>query len=333
MAITEINSTASDLVNAPAQSVPRGVRVGVHDASRVEWSFSVPLPEDRPLSYKLRVRMQIPSIVRQAPWEQLQSFTRLDGPMLTSACGAAITIDSLRRGALAIVAKLSRANDAFARHCRLVHNQRARASVSDVEETLSVWLEAAERIVTDGRERFAVAVVGEAPELSRERELLDEYTSVRLLETLAVAERALSRLSTELGASSNLQVAIAAVESRIVDTLARELAHRREADYLVADPSSSSALERYLERSSRLKKHFQEVLFLEAETFQVAERIQHWTAALAAVVAGSFAFVVQVGLTTRGSTGSQVSSGLVILALIGGVCYAFRDRLKDYARV
>ena len=39
---------------------------------------------------------------------------------------------------------------------------------------------------------------------------------------------------------------------------------------------STDALERYLDRASRLKKHFQEVLFLEAETYQVAERIP-WT--------------------------------------------------------
>jgi hypothetical protein len=300
----------------------------------VEWSFSVPLPEDGPLEYKLRVKMQIPSIVRQAPWEQLQSFTRLDGPMLMTPRGEQITIDALRRGALALVAKLSRARDSFSRHCRIAAGSRDVMTGGDVEETLLVWIDAAERVITDGRTRFAVKVEGEAAELSRERELLDEYTSVRFLEMLAGAERALAGLSRALRAEPGLLKAIANVESRVADTLQEELMHRRECGYIQADPASPTALEQYLERSSRLKKHFQEVLFLEAETFQVADRIHHWVAALAAVVASTWAFAWQIALTNRGiSTGSQVSSGIIILALIGGVVYATKDRLKEMGRV
>ena len=58
------------------------VRVGVHDASRVEWSVSVPLPEDRPFKYTIRVELRIPNntFVQHTPWGQMQSFTRLDGP-------------------------------------------------------------------------------------------------------------------------------------------------------------------------------------------------------------------------------------------------------------
>src|ERR1700761_9161977 len=108
MALTELTAPFSRTVEAAnaQEQAPRGsVRVGVHDASRVEWSLSVPLPEDAPLQYSFEVEMSIPALVRQSPWEQLQSFTRLDGPALSALRADAPTIDMLRRAAVAIANK------------------------------------------------------------------------------------------------------------------------------------------------------------------------------------------------------------------------------------
>ena len=57
----------------------------------------------------------------------------------------------------------------------------------------------------------------------------------------------------------------AVVEERLAEALATELAYREANGFGNADPTSPQALERYLDRASRLKKHFQEVLFLEPE--------------------------------------------------------------------
>src|SRR5271156_5558091 len=80
------------------------VRLEVHDASRLEWSISIPLPEGRPLAYAIDVELEIPSnaLARHAPWDQLQSFTRLDGPQIATEGSDPITIDGLRRHALAV---------------------------------------------------------------------------------------------------------------------------------------------------------------------------------------------------------------------------------------
>src|SRR5262249_6013185 len=103
--------------------------------------------------------------------------------------------------------------------------------------------------------------------------------------------------------------------------------------FVRADPSSPTALEQYLDRASRLKRHFQEVLFLEAETYQVADRIHHWVAAFVAVLASTWAFVWQIALANRQpSTGSQVGSGIVMLAVIAGLVYAAKDRIKELGR-
>ena len=61
------------------------VRVGIHDASRVEWSVTLPLPKGGPLAYSFDVEMRIPSnaFARHSPWDQLQAFTRLDGQRVT----------------------------------------------------------------------------------------------------------------------------------------------------------------------------------------------------------------------------------------------------------
>ena len=96
------------------------VRIAVHDASRLEWSLSIPLPREKSVEYSLCVEIQIPqnAFVRHSPWDQMQSFTRLDGPAVGPR-GDATSIDALRRGALAMASQLTRASDGFSRHCRL----------------------------------------------------------------------------------------------------------------------------------------------------------------------------------------------------------------------
>jgi hypothetical protein len=124
-----------------------------------------------------------------------------------------------------------------------------------------------------------------------------------------------------------------AAEGRVADTLERELLYRAGHGYVCAEPSSPHALERYLDRASRLKKHFQEVLFLESETFQVADRIHHWVAAFVALLASTWAFAWQIALMNRRpSTESQVGSGIVMLAVIAGLVYAAKDRIKELGR-
>src|ERR1700677_3770028 len=74
------------------------VRLEIHDASRVEWSISIPLPVGHPLAYAINVEREIPSsaLVRHAPWDQLQPFPRLDGPQIASDRSDPVTIDGLR---------------------------------------------------------------------------------------------------------------------------------------------------------------------------------------------------------------------------------------------
>lgn len=310
------------------------VRVAVHDASRVEWSVSLPLPDEKAVEYSLDVAIEIPNntFVRHSPWEQLQAFTRLDGPAITQA-GDVVTIDHLRRGALAMASQLARASDGFSRHCRLAASLFATAPHSELEDALTIWIEAAVRIAEEARERLVTEAKGEADELARERRLVDEYISVRLFEMLAGAERALSGVvQSKTPHATQLGPVVADVEARLAEALGGELRYREAHGFPNAEPTDPSALERYLDRASRLKKHFQEVLFLDPESYEVAERAYHWVAAFFAVVASTWAFAWQIALMNQANAATTLSSGVITLALIAGIIYAAKDRMKEIGR-
>ncbi|MEO8877746.1 MAG: hypothetical protein ABI461_19285, partial [Polyangiaceae bacterium] len=79
--------------------------------------MSLPLPEHSPRSYSIDVELDIPSnaFARHAPWNQLQTFTRLeasDDPFRRQhAQTQTQNIDSLRRGAVSLAHRLARASD------------------------------------------------------------------------------------------------------------------------------------------------------------------------------------------------------------------------------
>jgi hypothetical protein len=310
------------------------VRLAVHDASRLEWSLSVPLPRKGPLTYALRVELRIPSnsFVRHAPWEQMQSFTRLDGAAMQLS-GDALSIDQLRRGALGMAAKLSRASEGFSRHCRLAGSLFAKAPHDDLKEVLEIWLQAALRLTHETREAVNTVADADEAEVRRERELVDEYISVRLLEMLASAQRSLSALAESRSRHAARVASVAEeMEEVVASALSAELTYRKVRGFPCADPDSAHALEHYLDRSSKLKKHFQEVLFLERESYQVADRAYHWVAGFFALVASTWAFMWQIALVGRASNAQTVSSGVVTFALLAGVVYASKDRLKEIGR-
>lgn len=339
MAIAELTQEVFAATDAAADGADAGrVRVGVHDASRLEWSLSIPLPEPKKGSarYSLRVEMHVPqnAYVRHSPWDQMQSFTRLDGPAY-AAVGDVVTIDALRRGALTMANQLARASDGFQRHCRLAASLFATMPHSELEDALTIWIEAAVRIAEEARARLCVGEPPEATELVRERVLVDEYVSVRVLEMLAGAERGVKNIVDSKSPHARmLEPVLAKVEEKLGAALAGELTYRSRRGFTIADPTSAQALEKYLDRASRLKKHFQEVLFLEQESFKTAERAYHWVAAFAAVVASTWAFTWQIALLQRATrdANATLSSGFMMLVVIAGIVYASKDRLKEIGR-
>jgi len=337
MAVIEVTRSALSSPALVTSETDVDVRLDVHDASRLEWSVSIPLPEHGQATYGIDVEMEIPANVfaRHLPWDQLQSWTRLDGAGPAPGRSGTPSVDALRRGAVAFAHKLSRSSEGFARHCRLAGAVSATAFTPEsLEDGLELWLAFAVATAAEARTQLASPGQRDALEISRERNLVDEYISVRLLEMLASAERAIAALRE--GNGPNLvryDVPLGRIEGKLAEALETEVAHRDEERWLHPEPLAPSSLEAYIERASRLKKHFQEVLFLEPETYQVAERLHNWVAAFVALVASTWAFVWQITLMEhKPSNTSTVGSGLLVLAMIAGAVYAVKDRIKELGR-
>src|SRR5579864_8650572 len=117
---SEPDGTSAALAAAWSEPGDVDVRLDVHDASRLEWSVSIPLPERGQLPYAIDLELEIPANVfaRHLPWDQLQSWTRLDAAADSLPPGETPSIDALRRGAVAFAHRLGRASEDFARHCR-----------------------------------------------------------------------------------------------------------------------------------------------------------------------------------------------------------------------
>ena len=302
------------------------IRLRIHDASRLEWIVAVPLPRERPLPYQIDVELEVPASAAggDAPWDQLQTFTRLDGPT-EIASSPDVTIDALRRGAVTLTRMLTRAREGFARHCRSSAAGPVQGELAG-EPFLTVWLDAALRAVHDAREKLTHAAMQDSPPIARERLLVDEYVSVRLLDMLADADR----ISRECGAQAAAPDAFEGAAARIAHALPDEMAYRRSRGFLEAHTASTEAVERYITRAASLKKHFEEVLFLDRESEQLDDRVQLWTRVAGALVAGIVVTLpLQLILSRRGG---ELGLGLIALALLTGIAYAAREHIKERGR-
>ena len=304
-------------------------RVGLHDASRIEWSVSLPLPENGVTPFEIELDLRVPSnsYAQHSPWGQLQAFARLDAQEAPSSLEHP-TLDDLRRAALALAAALTACRDQFRSVCRDFDVQPAEHERDDRADELCRHVESAVRNLEDARALWLRVHNDEAQERRRERRLADEYLSVRMTDNLGACERALQKAFP-----AGLPDALDPVRRMLSACVAREMAHRTSRGFLLADPRRPESMERYLARASQLKKHFQEILFLEADRFHVADRIHHWAAAVGALVASTWSVIFQVFMVRRATqVETTVNSGLVFLCVVAGIAYAGRDRIKEAGR-
>src|SRR5690606_6702091 len=134
------------------------------------------------------------------------------------------------------------------------------------------------RELRDERTRLSTGRQGEAPELTRERALAAEFLSNHVIELVSKVQRSVDE---ELcGPRSRLREAYAdaAAELRrfLAEELAAELAYRELRGMIRPDDRDPWQLERFVSRASLLKKHFQEVLFLDLDAERSYERFRNW---------------------------------------------------------
>jgi hypothetical protein len=307
------------------------VEIAVHDTTRFEWRVLLPLPSLRGMRYTVESEFELPSppMSGRSPWDQLRGISRLEEA--GSSAILPVTADGVRHGVLLLVQKLRQAREGFWRHCRVAVADSAGARDLVTEPFVVTWLDAALASLLLARRQLARALPDEPPELTRERALADEFISVRTFDLLAEEQAAVDAVLRPLAATDErIATAVAALDQRFSTALDNELAYRRKSGYPVADPESPSSLEQYVERAGRLKKHFEALLVLDRETRPIDTSLSAWLASLVAILAGGFAFALQL-LVEQASPQSRFRSGLLLLVILAGVIYAARERLKHVA--
>jgi len=96
---------------------------------------------------------------------------------------------------------------------------------------------------------------------------------------------------------------------------------------MLPDGEDVEALALFLDRAAQLKKHFQEVLFLEPEAKMIDEAVRNWVGLSGAATA----FVIYFGLQAL-QTSAAAGLGLWTLMTVGAVAYALKDRAKELTR-
>lgn len=304
------------------------VRIGVHDASRIEWIATIPL-DRTPFDYEMEFTAEIPAnlLTPHDVWGQLQELARLHSPATDTWEGEESGLDDVRRSALAVAHQLKVLRDRYERICMMANSLMLLEPMRSVQADLfAIHVEAC-ATVTHARAKLR-EMVQVSPSCGAERRLADEFLSCKLIDFLSQAEKAVDDVL--LGPTARYAAAYQQHGEKLRDEIGRELAeelgHRLSQGYINPTGESPQELELYLERMSDLKKHFQEVLFLDMDVQRVEHRLRNWVAALAAVVASIFYFVAL--LTTM--NGSQISVGTT--ALVGALVYAVKDRIKEVAR-
>jgi hypothetical protein len=282
--------------------------LGVHDLSRVEWTAGVPLPASGERRYQVEFSVEIPAntFSPHETWEHLQIFTRLQSPSEEGPVEIERgDIDELRRDALGIAHRL-----------KMLRNSVERSASALVESVV-----AATALVLDVRRQL------DAPgrvsnEVARECCLADELISHHLIEFLAACQRAVDQ--TALNAAD-----LAPLRRRLAEALHNELQYRREHAWITPRAEAREELTAFLDRASRLKKHFQDVLFLEASSYFVDRRSRNWVG----VVAAALAATVWLSFTLLPiGQGARAGIGLFTFAFAFALAYAVKDRIKEFAR-
>ena len=229
---------------------------------------------------------------------------------------------------------LARAVTGFARHAAMRAAREAEDAEGDRYGFLVIWLETALLAVAETRDRLARPRAGDTRQVASERALVDELASVSLLEALADASRAVRDPPPAAGPPTpEIDAALARVRARIEEAVAEEVDHRRASGFLTMSEPSEAALDAHVARVARLRKHFEEVLFLDRESYQLDERVHQVMTSFAALFAGCAAFLLQILLIERRSSpATGLGLRFATIALLAGACYMARDRLKELAR-
>jgi hypothetical protein len=314
-----------------------GLRLGVHDLSRIEWIAQVALPATGDRRYEIDFVFELPANLYSAHnvWDHKQSFTRLTSPSEEGAIHVEREdVDELRRDTLGVAHRLKTLREKLERTCTQAAVARVEALTRSLGANMKGLIEQAGSVVDEMRRCLCAPAPGQGvtpPEVSREWELADEFLSHQLLDCLATAQKGLDELQAGVADDPTHPAMpwIEAVRDQLAEALGAELGHRSERGFANPRADSPTELADFVERGSRLKKHFQGLLFLDVEAYMVDSRLRNWTG----VAAASLAAALWLGFTLLPiSQGTRAGLGLGTFTVVFAAAYALKDRVKELTR-
>jgi hypothetical protein len=264
----------------------------------------------------------------QDTWARLQALTRLESPEALDAWHSGD--EAVRRAALAIAHTLKQAHERIEKDCLLANSLLTTAPPSErVIQGFIASVEDALAQASQARDHFEPAP-SDPPALAREKDIAEEFVSSRLVDWLSLLLQTFetSLLAPDSRFGSEFSGLIEPVRQRLISVLEAELAQRSARGWINPVADAPDTLPRYIERSSQLKKHFQEALFLEQRILQTEHRIRNLMAIFAAVAAS----VVYFAATNSGAL-KAISGSMGATALLGAAIYAAKDRIKELSRI
>jgi hypothetical protein len=307
--------------------------LGVHDLSRIEWTAAVQIPTKSERRYDVQLAVEVPATMfpSHSVWEHLQIFTRLQSPAEEGPLEIEREdLEELRRDTLGVTHRLKRLGQRFERTCVAASSQLRDDPDPQLPETLTSLVTQAVDLIAEMRTALVVGAEVR-DEVRRECALADEFLSHALIDFYAGCERGVD--DTLFGDKSTVKEASSPwsddLRCLVAEGLSEELAHRRGKGYITPHADGHAELAAFLERASRLKKHFQDVLYLDVEAYFVDSRMRNYTGVVAAALAAfmwlSFT-LLPIGSGTR--AGISVGTFAVLFAL----AYAIKDRIKELTR-
>ena len=306
--------------------------LGVHDLSRIEWTAAVQIPTRADRRYDVQLAIEIPQTVfaSHSVWEHLQIFTRLQSPAEEGPLEIEREdLEELRRDTLGVTHRLKRLGQRFERTCVAASAQLREAPDPQLHDTLTEIVTQAVDLIAEMR---AALAIGEAArqEVRRECALADEFLSHALIDFYAVCEHAVDE--SLFSEKSMLRAADAPwgeeLRCLLAEGLSEELVYRRGRGYLTPHADGHAELAGFLERASRLKKHFQDVLYLDVQSYFIESRTRYWVT----IVCAALAAVVFLTMTTQLGSGARTGISLVTFLAVFVTGYALRDVIKEAAR-
>ena len=306
------------------------LKIEAHDASRVEWSIYIPLPHGKAVTEaEVDLRLEFPENI-YAPhdgWDHLQILARLSSPDEEAPSSSPLDFDGLRRSALGVARRMKLLRESVPR-AAIAHSLEPAPSAPLLGKELERTIEEAVAQLALARASLLSPRPEDTPELRRERALADEFLSGQLLEMLTAAEEICGRRLLPSGLPGFRAVAIL-LRARIGEALAAELSLRAAKGEHLPAAEDKEGLALFLDRAAQLKKHFQEVLFLEPESKMVDQEWRNLVGLGGAATAFIIYFALQMLQT---SAAGQAGLSVGTLITVGAVAYALKDRMKELTR-